>query len=166
MTYDASLLTTTFIPRTTFTYAYLTNVDSFRFFNFAPAGTPPDLDDNVDIKGHLINASVVVIDKKLVLTGYGYLLDLSGTKVFHPGDSLTVPGEPIDLLLTPVSAPWLKVGEAIDFVREVAAPRNLAIHDRVYTEVALGMVETHMTNLALADGMSYTRLADGTDLDW
>lgn len=75
MTYDASLLTTTFIPRTTFTYAYLTNVDSFRFFNFAPAGTPPDLDDNVDIKGHLINASVVVIDKKLVLTGYGYLLD-------------------------------------------------------------------------------------------
>lgn len=75
MTYDATLLTTTIIPRTTFTYAYLTNVDSFRFFNFAPAGQPAEIGNDLDIKAHLINAQVAVIDKKLVVTGYGYLLD-------------------------------------------------------------------------------------------
>jgi hypothetical protein len=64
-----------------------------------------------------------------------------------------------------VSAPWLKVGEAVDFVREVAAPRTLGIHDRVYSEVALGMVDAHMNNLAVGDGRTFERLADGADLD-
>ena len=58
--------------------------------------------------------------------------------MFHPGDALTGPGEAVDLLLLPVSAPWLKVSEAIDFAREVGAPHNLAIHDRVYSEPGWG----------------------------
>ena len=95
----------------------------------------------------------------------GYLLDVGGTTVFHPGDSLTVPGQRVDVLLSPVSAPWLKVGEAIDFVRAVAAPRTLAIHDRVYSDVGLAMVEMHMGNLAVSDGRRFVRLADGDDLD-
>jgi L-ascorbate metabolism protein UlaG (beta-lactamase superfamily) len=99
------------------------------------------------------------------LDNSGYLFDVGGTRVFHPGDSLTAPGEPVDLLLAPVSAPWLKVGEAIDFVREVAAPRTLAIHDRVYSEVGLSMVEAHLNNLALGEGRTFVRLADGADLD-
>lgn len=74
VTYDATLLTTTIIPRTTFTYAYLTNVNAFKFFNYAPAGLPVELDDNVDVEAHLVNISVAV-DKKLLLTGYGYFLD-------------------------------------------------------------------------------------------
>ncbi|MGH8516453.1 MAG: alginate export family protein [Panacagrimonas sp.] len=75
MTYDAALLTSTFIPKTTFTYAYLNNVNSFKSFNFAPAGQPAEIDDNLDIKAHLVNAQVAVLDKKLVVTAYGYLLD-------------------------------------------------------------------------------------------
>lgn len=93
----------------------------------------------------------------------GYVLDVGGTSVYHPGDALTLPGQAVDLLLAPVSAPWLKVSEAIDFVRAVGAPRSLAIHDRVYSEAGLGMVETHMHNL-LPDGQELVRLADGADL--
>ncbi len=93
----------------------------------------------------------------------GYVLTLGDTRVYHPGDSLTGPGEDVDLLLTPVSAPWLKVSEAVDFVRAVGAPRNLAIHDRVYSEVALGMVDSHMGNL-LPAGLEFVRLPDGADL--
>lgn len=74
MTYDATLLTSTIIPKTTFNYAYLTNVNSFRFFDFDPSPAL-DLSNNVDIKGHLVNAQVAAIDKKLVLTAYGYFLD-------------------------------------------------------------------------------------------
>lgn len=93
----------------------------------------------------------------------GYVLTVGDAKIYHPGDALTAPGESVDLLLTPVSAPWLKVSEAVDFVRAVGAPRNLAIHDRVYSEVALGMVDSHMGNL-LPDGLEFVRLPDGADL--
>ncbi|MCD4524099.1 MBL fold metallo-hydrolase [Nocardioides sp. cx-173] len=93
----------------------------------------------------------------------GYLLSVGETTVYHPGDALTVPDGAVDLLLAPASAPWLKLSEAVDFVRAVGAPRSLAIHDRVYSEVGLGMVEQHMGNL-LGDGQEFLRLADGADL--
>lgn len=93
----------------------------------------------------------------------GYVLSVGDAKVYHPGDALTAPGERVDVLFAPASAPWLKVGEAVDFVRAVGAPRNLAIHDRVYSEVGLGMVETHMGNL-LGEHQEFARLADGADL--
>lgn len=93
----------------------------------------------------------------------GYLLTLGEEKVFHPGDALTAPGEPVDVLLAPISAPWLKVSEAVDFVREVGAPRNLGIHDKVYSDLALGMVDTHMANL-IGD-LSFVRVPDGSDLE-
>ncbi len=88
---------------------------------------------------------------------------MGGASVYHPGDSLTAPGRSVDVLLAPVSAPWLKVGEAVDFVREVAAPRSLGIHDCIYSEAGLGMVERHMANL-LPEGQVFVRRAPGEDL--
>lgn len=93
----------------------------------------------------------------------GYLVHLGETKVFHPGDALTGPGEPVDVLLSPVCAPWMKVSEGIDFARRVGAPRNLAIHDRVYSEVGLGIADGHFGRL-LDEGQEYVRLPDGADL--
>jgi L-ascorbate metabolism protein UlaG (beta-lactamase superfamily) len=98
------------------------------------------------------------------ITNSGYVLDLGGTKVYHPGDALTVPGESVDVLCCPVSAPWMRVSEAIEFARAVKAPRNLAIHDRVYSEAGLGIVDTHMNRFLPEDGLEYVRRADGEDL--
>jgi L-ascorbate metabolism protein UlaG (beta-lactamase superfamily) len=94
----------------------------------------------------------------------GYVLTAGDEKVYHPGDALTPPDEEVDLLLVPVSAPWMKASEAIDFARAVKAPRNLAIHDRVYSEAGLGIVDGHLTRL-LPNSQSYVRLADGADLE-
>ena len=93
----------------------------------------------------------------------GYLLEIAGSTVYHPGDALTVPDRPVDVLLAPVSAPWLKVGEAVDFVRAVAAPTSLAIHDCVYSDIGLDMVATHMANL-LPEGLAFERRQPGQDL--
>ncbi len=93
----------------------------------------------------------------------GYVLESGGASVYHPGDALTPPGRAVDVLLAPVSAPWLKVSEAVDFVREVAAPRSLAIHDRVYSDVGLDMVASHMANL-LPEGQAFERREPGQDL--
>lgn len=94
----------------------------------------------------------------------GYLFDLGGSKVFHPGDSLELPQRAVDVLLVPSSAPWLRSADAVDFARGVGAATNLAIHDRVYTEFAHGILETQMKALLGAE-QRYLRLPDGADLD-
>ena len=123
--------------------------------------------DRLDVAG----ASIEVVGEKhaVIHPDYprfdnsGYVLESGGTSVYHPGDALTPPGRAVDVLLAPVSAPWLKVGEAVDFVREVAAPTSLAIHDRVYSDIGLDMVAGHMANL-LPEGQAVERREPGQDL--
>jgi L-ascorbate metabolism protein UlaG (beta-lactamase superfamily) len=95
----------------------------------------------------------------------GYLVEAGSERVFHPGDALTGPEVPVDVLCVPVSAPWLKASEAIDFAREVGAPVNLAVHDRVYSEAGLGILDGHMQRFLPANGQRYVRLAEGVELD-
>jgi L-ascorbate metabolism protein UlaG (beta-lactamase superfamily) len=94
----------------------------------------------------------------------GYVVTAGDTKVYHPGDALTPPGERVDLLCVPVCAPWMRASEGIDFARAVRAPRNLAIHDRVYSEAGLSIVDGHMNAFLPKEGLEYARIADGADL--
>lgn len=92
----------------------------------------------------------------------GFIFEVEGTQIFHPGDALTVPERPVDLLLVPVSAPWLKVSECVAFVNAVGAPHNLAIHDMIYSDKGLGIVHTFITNFAAAPGRTYDRVEPGS----
>jgi len=94
----------------------------------------------------------------------GYLFTLGDTTVYHPGDALTLPEQPVDVLLVPVCAPWMRAAEGIDFARAVGAPRNVAIHDRVYSEAGLRIVDGQY-DVLLPQTQSYVRLRDGADLD-
>jgi len=94
----------------------------------------------------------------------GYLFDLAGTKVFHPGDALTVPEEKVDLLLAPSSAPWLKVSELVDFLRDVAPTRAVPIHDAIYSAAGHGVVDTMLGNLVVPRGIEWTRVGLGEDV--
>lgn len=94
----------------------------------------------------------------------GYFVTVEDTTVFHPGDALTVPPTTPDLLLLPVSAPWLKVSECIDYAREVGAPRSLAIHDAVYSEAGLAIVDTHLARFLAPREQEYVRLGAGQEL--
>lgn len=61
----------------------------------------------------------------------GFIVD----GVYHPGDSLFVPDQAVDTLLVPASGPWLKLAEAIEFVRAVSPARAFPIHDANLSEV-------------------------------
>ncbi len=93
----------------------------------------------------------------------GFLFDIEGTTIYHPGDALTLPESKVDLLLLPVSAPWLKIGECIDFARAVGAPKSLAIHDKIYSDFGLGFAATLLDAL-LGDDQEYVRIEPGQDL--
>ena len=62
------------------------------------------------------------------LANNGYLVDGS---VLHPGDAFVPPERPVDVLLLPTGAPWLKVSEAVDYLREVAPSLAVPIHEAV-----------------------------------
>ena len=94
----------------------------------------------------------------------GYLLMLGEQRVFHPGDALTAPEGDIDLLFLPVSAPWAASRDLIDFAREVKAPRNVAIHDRVYSEAGSAIFDSQINLFLPKAGQDYYRLKDGQDL--
>ncbi len=82
--------------------------------------------------------------------------------VYHPGDSLVVPQDTtVDTLLVPVSAPWLKLAEAIDFARAVGPRQAVAIHDGVYSEFGLGLVDSLFGRLSRTE---YRRLPAGGEL--
>jgi L-ascorbate metabolism protein UlaG (beta-lactamase superfamily) len=75
-----------------------------------------------------------------VIANNAYLID---RKHLHPGDSFTPPTEPVDVLFLPAGAPWLKVAEAVDYLRAVAPRTAVPIHEAVLTRPAMhyGMFE-------------------------
>ena len=66
-----------------------------------------------------------------VVPNNGYLIDGEVGTILHPGDSFTPPGRPIDLLLLPTAAPWLKVSDAVDYLRAVAPSLAVPIHQTI-----------------------------------
>ncbi|GAB4046645.1 MBL fold metallo-hydrolase [Catellatospora paridis] len=90
----------------------------------------------------------------------GFLVNES---LYHPGDSFDVPeGATVQTLFVPVSAPWLKISEAIDFVRAVRPQRAYALHDSLLSDNGLTLTDALMT---ARSGAEYARLAPGTTVD-
>ncbi|RLV49975.1 MBL fold metallo-hydrolase [Nocardioides mangrovicus] len=53
----------------------------------------------------------------------------------HPGDSFEVPEGDVEVLAAPVDGPWLKLAEAVDYVRAVGPSVAIAIHEGELTDV-------------------------------
>jgi L-ascorbate metabolism protein UlaG (beta-lactamase superfamily) len=88
----------------------------------------------------------------------GYVV---GESVYHPGDSLHVPLESVETLLVPAQGSWLKMAEAIDFVKAVGPRRALAIHDAQINDRGLAAVNGW---LAEETDNGYRYLAPGESL--
>lgn len=96
------------------------------------------------------------------LPNVGYLVD---GLVLHPGDAFTVPptGQPIAVLLVPVSGPWLSVAPAIDYVRAVNPVTAVPIHDALLSSAGIATMDRLVSSLGGAG--SYRRLALGEGID-
>jgi hypothetical protein len=91
-----------------------------------------------------------------------YLVD---ERVYHPGDALTLPGQPVDTLLLPVAAPWLKLGETIDFARAAGARLCVPIHDALLSDIGIGLVDRLLGPQGPGIGADYRRLGPADALD-
>ncbi|MDM8085350.1 MBL fold metallo-hydrolase [Cellulomonas cellasea] len=83
-----------------------------------------------------------------------YLIDGS---LLHPGDSFTVPaGRPVKSVLAPVSGPWLKIAETVDFIHAIAPRLVLPIHDATLSLPGKALVDRLMRQLC--PDVEYVRL--------
>ena len=96
-----------------------------------------------------------------VIENTGFLIDGS---VFHPGDSFTVPEDPVQTLLLPASGPWLKTGEMIDYAREVAPERGYVIHEALFGDIGL-MVLKNFLPMCGKDEDTFRVVEPGTTVD-
>jgi L-ascorbate metabolism protein UlaG (beta-lactamase superfamily) len=90
----------------------------------------------------------------------GYLVE---GEVYHPGDSFDPPfGAEVGTLFVPISAPWLKLAEAIEFARAVRPRRAYGLHDGILNDRGLKIVNTHLGRLS---GTDYAWLQPGTTIN-
>jgi len=88
-----------------------------------------------------------------------YLLD---DTVLHPGDSFTAPPRAVTVLLVPISGPWLRLGDVVDYVRAVAPRIAVPIHDALYSPAGQGLADRLLGPHGLGiGGAEYRRPADG-----
>jgi L-ascorbate metabolism protein UlaG (beta-lactamase superfamily) len=111
---------------------------------------------------HVYGSEHAVLHQDIpIVANTGFLVD---GEVFHPGDALTVPEDPVRTLLLPVSAPWLKLAEMIDYGRAVAPQRAYAIHDALLSGIGLQLLNNWLP-MAAANGGTFGQLQPGTTVD-
>lgn len=60
-------------------------------------------------------------------------------KLYYAGDALTLPNIPVKTLAVPASAPWLKIGDAIDFITAIKPQRVFPTHNALLSEIGAGI---------------------------
>jgi len=133
----------------------------------APAGaripgvafSPLAAGDDIELAGFRVTAvggrHALIYEGQPDCANLGYVID---DALYHPGDSVVRPGRPIETLLVPAQGSWLKMSEALDFIRAVGPTRAFAIHDGALNERGLESVNRWF---AMAGGADYRWLAPG-----
>ncbi|WP_308493745.1 MBL fold metallo-hydrolase [Microbacterium terrisoli] len=106
----------------------------------------------------VIHESLPVVDNVGVLVN---------DRFYYPGDSYAVPeGRDVELLAAPVGAPWLKIGEAMDFVLAVAPHGAFGTHDMTLSSTGLAMHRDRLEWATAQGGGRFFRLdpGDSTEL--
>ncbi|MDH6181499.1 L-ascorbate metabolism protein UlaG (beta-lactamase superfamily) [Microbacteriaceae bacterium SG_E_30_P1] len=107
-------------------------------------------------KHNIIHESIPVIDNLGVLVN---------ETLYYPGDSYTVPDASVEVLAAPVGAPWLKIGEAMDFVAAVAPKRAFPVHEMTLSAIGKKMHNARLGGVVDAGGGDYIVLEPGESLD-
>ena len=104
-----------------------------------------------------IHSSIPLIDN------VGVLVDGA---LYYPGDSYAVPtGVDVAMLAAPIGAPWLKIGEAMDFVLEVAPRAAFGTHDGTLSPAGLRMHRDRLAWATAQGGGTFHELDAGDTID-
>jgi L-ascorbate metabolism protein UlaG (beta-lactamase superfamily) len=97
-----------------------------------------------------------------VVLNVGYLV---AGRLFHPGDAFTLPGQDVDVLAVPAGAPWLKVSEAIEYLRQVRPLVAVPVHEKVLSAAGMSIHYRQLEQLGAADGTTFQSIDDGKPVE-
>jgi L-ascorbate metabolism protein UlaG (beta-lactamase superfamily) len=81
------------------------------------------------------------------VTNTGVLLSGPGEPTFfHPGDSYEHAPAGADVLALPLTAPWTKIRETVEFIAQVSPAVLFPVHDAAITDLAYGIYWGHVEN--------------------
>ncbi|MCW4354924.1 MBL fold metallo-hydrolase [Hoyosella sp. YIM 151337] len=95
----------------------------------------------------VIHPDIPVIDNVAYLLG----TESAPGQLLHPGDSLFVPWQPVDVLAIPAAAPWMKVSEAVDYLRAVCPRVAVPIHQGLLSDNGLGIYYGRLSEMSRDD---------------
>ena len=107
-------------------------------------------------KHAVIHESIPVIDNVGVLVN---------DELYYAGDAYTVPDAAVGTLAAPVGAPWLKIGDAMDYVLAVKPQRAFYVHDMTLSAAGKQMGAERLTWATEQNGGAFTALEVGESLD-
>ena len=85
--------------------------------------------------------------------------------LYYPGDSFTRPDRPVKVLAVPTSAPWLKIGDVMDFVNEVKPKRSFATHNALLSDAGHALNNGRVKAVTESHGGEFTYLQVGDSLE-
>ncbi len=99
------------------------------------------------------------------IANIGVLIHADGEPtLFHPGDTYEYVPDGVDVLAVPISAPWAKVAETVEFVTRVAPRVIFGVHDATVSPAGLGIYWSHVENFGGVDDVRRLGPADTTDV--
>ena len=85
--------------------------------------------------------------------------------VANPGDSFDMPPEKVDLLCVPVSGPWCKTVEALDYMKSVASANAIPFHDAILSDFGQTINNNWFERIAAEASIQYVALRVGESLE-
>jgi L-ascorbate metabolism protein UlaG (beta-lactamase superfamily) len=89
---------------------------------------------------------------------------VNGT-LYYPGDSFYDPQVPVKVLAVPTSGPWMKPGEAIDFLKAIKPELAFPTHNAMNSEAGEGLAADLLTGTMKAWGGTYKPVNPGDTFD-
>ena len=91
---------------------------------------------------------------------------LINDQLYYPGDSYAIPDAvEVDTLAAPLGAPWLKIGEAMDFVLAVKPRRAFGVHDMTLSVIGRDMHRSRLKWATEQHDGEFFELDPGESLD-
>lgn len=86
-------------------------------------------------------------------------------QLYYPGDSYTTPEAPVEILACPTSAPWLKIGDVMDFVAAVKPKQSFATHNALLSDLGHDLNNGRVKLVTEQFGGEFTYLKVGDSLE-
>ncbi len=85
--------------------------------------------------------------------------------LYYPGDSFTKPDASVKVLALPSGAPWMRIGEAMSFLKKLMPQAAFPTHNIFYSEAGLSLINHIVEPQATSLGVAWRFLQPGDSIE-